>query len=161
MALTIPKDFSEFIELLNANEVDYLVIGGYAVNAHGYNRYTRDIDFWIWMSPNNLTALTKSLNEFGFASLRLSEEDFKDPKAVVQLGYEPHRIDLLVDVDGLDFRECFTNRATENVDGVDIHFIGKQDLIRAKDIAARPKDIADAHTLRTMDELKEGKKGKP
>lgn len=70
--MVINKDFKEFIELLNANSVKYLIIGGYAVNFHGYPRYTKDIDFWIWLDAANIDNLLHSLDDFGFGSLGLS-----------------------------------------------------------------------------------------
>ena len=84
--MVINKDFKEFIELLNANSVKYLVIRGYAANFHGYPRYTKDIDFWIWLDAANVKNLLQSLDAFGFGSLGLSAADFLNPTNVVQLG---------------------------------------------------------------------------
>ena len=70
------RDFNEFAELLNAGGVDYLVVGGYALAAHGHPRYTGDIDFWVRSEPANLARLLDALKKFGFASLGLGIEDF-------------------------------------------------------------------------------------
>lgn len=94
--MVIEKDFREFIRLLNENGVKYLVIGGYAVAFHGYPRYTKDLDFWIWAEPSNAELLLKTIEEFGLGILNLSVEDLTDPDNVIQLGYEPNRIDLIV-----------------------------------------------------------------
>jgi hypothetical protein len=84
--MNLSQDFKEFVELLNANEVKYLVIGGYAVAFHGHPRYTKDLDFWIWLDANNATKMMKTLADFGFASLGLTKEDFLAPENVIQLG---------------------------------------------------------------------------
>lgn len=121
--MELDKDFKEFIELLNEHKVDYLVIGGYAVNYHGYPRYTKDIDFWIWMIEPNIEKLIDAIKDFGFGALKLEVEDFMTPENVIQLGYEPYRIDLLVDVEGVDFEECY-NRGTEgDLDGTAVKFL--------------------------------------
>jgi phage replication-related protein YjqB (UPF0714/DUF867 family) len=91
--MVLDKNFKEFIELLNVHKVKYLVIGGYAVNFHGYPRYTKDIDLWIWLNKENIKGLLSAINDFGFKSIGLSESDFLNPKNIIQLGYEPYRID--------------------------------------------------------------------
>ena len=104
------KDFKEFIALLNANGVKYLVVGGYAVAFHGHPRYTKDLDFWIWADPGNAERLIKTLHDFGFSELGLQPSDFLNTKNVVQLGYPPNRIDLITEVSGLDFESAYQNR---------------------------------------------------
>ena len=87
------QDFKEFIQLLNENQVKYLVIGGYAVAIHGHPRYTKDIDIWIEISKENAEKLITSLTQFVFGSLVLTPQDFQSPDQVIQLGYPPNRID--------------------------------------------------------------------
>jgi len=145
--MVLNRDFKEFIELLNANEVKYLIIGGYAVNFHGYPRYTKDIDFWIWLEKDNIHRLLSALNAFGFGSLGLSEADFSNPSNVVQLGQEPYRIDILSDLEGASFETCFARKTQVEADGITINFISAEDLIKAKIDAGRPQDLADADQL--------------
>ena len=145
--MELDKDFKEFIQLLNEYKVKYLVIGGYAVNFHGYPRYTKDIDFWLWMTPDNIAQLIKVLKEFGFGSLNLGLEDFMTPDNIIQLGYEPYRIDLLVDLEGVEFEDCFERRIEGELDDVKINFLSLQDLILTKKTAARLQDLADAEQL--------------
>src|SRR5580693_7438002 len=97
------KDFKEFVELLNANGVEYLVVGGYALAAHGHPRATGDIDFWVGKAPGNIAKLLDVLAAFGFASLGLAESDFLKEDAVIQLGHPPARIDLMTSIDGVLF----------------------------------------------------------
>jgi hypothetical protein len=80
-------DFKEFIRLLNEHNVRYLVVGGYAVALHGYPRYTKDIDIWIWLDPENAERIIAALADFGFGSLAIQAEDFTTPDQVIQLGY--------------------------------------------------------------------------
>ena len=142
------QDFKEFIELLNAHEVKYLVVGGYAVVFHGHPRYTGDIDFWIWMDEGNAQKVVNVLKAFGFGSLGAVVEDFTDPNNVMQLGYPPARIDLLTTVSGLyDFEACFENRIETLIDDIKINFIGYEDLITNKKASGRPKDLGDIEGL--------------
>lgn len=145
--MVLDKDFKEFIELLNAHKVDYLVIGGYAVNAHGYPRYTKDIDFWVWLTEENIDRLVKVINDFGFGSLGLQKSDFTNPDTIIQLGYEPYRIDLLMDVSGADFETCFLHKSVVMAENTPINFLGLDDLIEIKRKAGRLQDLADAENL--------------
>lgn len=154
--MELNQDFKEFIGLLNKFKVRYLIVGGYAVNLHGYPRYTKDIDIWIERVEENIDLLMKSLNAFGFTFSNLDKADFLRKEVIVQLGYEPYRIDLMVDIDGLVFETCFESRQTVNLAGIPIHFLGIDDLIEAKNRAARPQDLADAHKLSQLrDEKKD------
>lgn len=150
--MVLNTDFREFIELLNAKGVKYLVVGGYAVAYHGYPRYTKDIDFWVWLNRENAEKIVEVIREFGFVSLGLTVEDFLDEENVIQLGYPPARIDLLTDLSGVDFKECFEKREVYNLDGIEINFIDLENLIRTKMATGRPHDKIDA------DELRKGKK---
>jgi hypothetical protein len=127
-----------------------LVIGGYAVNFHGYPRYTKDIDFWIWLSPPNIQKLLAAIQAFGFGALGLEASDFTDPDSIIQLGYEPYRIDLLVDIGDIDFETCFARRLDAELDETPIHFLGLDDLIQVKKNTGRLQDLADAEQLKRL-----------
>lgn len=156
--MILDQNFREFIELLNEHKVKYLVIGGYAVNAHGYPRYTKDIDLWIWLTEENIQQILQVINAFGFGSLGLVSDDFMEPDNIIQLGYEPYRIDLLMDVDGADFEACFARRMEVEIDETKVNFIGLQDLIQAKKNAGRLQDLADAEKLEKIQAKKVKKK---
>ncbi|HRP28065.1 MAG TPA: hypothetical protein PLG77_06500 [Burkholderiaceae bacterium] len=98
------RDFKEFAALLDARGVDYLVVGGYALAAHGHPRYTGDIDFRVRPDADNLERLLAALQQFGFGSLGLASGDFT-ADTVVQLGRPPRRIALLTAIDGVNFAE--------------------------------------------------------
>jgi Nucleotidyl transferase of unknown function (DUF2204) len=145
--MVLDKNFKEFIELLNVHSVKYLVIGGYAVNFHGYPRYTKDIDFWIWLNQGNVQGLLLAINDFGFKSIGLTESDFLNPKNIIQLGYEPYRIDILLELENTDFEECFERKSQTTVDNTVVNFLNIDDLISVKKIAGRFQDLADAENL--------------
>lgn len=149
--MDLDKDFREFIELLNEHKVKYLIIGGYAVNFHGYPRYTKDIDFWLWMTESNIEKLITAIKEFGFGDLKLEVKDFMTPDNIIQLGYEPYRIDLLVDVDGVDFEACFERRIEAELDRTQVKFLSLQDLIIAKKKSGRLQDLADDEQLQKIE----------
>ena len=141
------QDFKEFFESLNANQVRYLVIGGYAVAFHGHPRYTKHIDVWIEISPENASLMIKALDDFGFASLGLKTGDFLVPDQIVQLGYEPSRIDILTSIPGVEFAECYLHRVVIDVDGVEITVIDAENLKKNKKTTARLQDLADVEDL--------------
>lgn len=143
---TLPKDFKEFIELLNKNNVRYIVIGGYAVVYHGYVRSTNDIDIWIDISKDNIKKVIKALDEFGFASLNIKKGDFS-PNQIIQLGYPPNRIDLLTTPAGIDFETCYKSKEQVDIDHIAVNIIDLENLIKAKKASGRTRDLADVEEL--------------
>lgn len=145
--MVLNQDFKEFIELLNAHEVKYLLVGGYAVALHGYPRYTQDIDFWFEVSEENANRIIQVLKEFGFGSLDIHKEDFLNEEMVIQLGYPPNRIDLIMGLEGVEFNKCFPMRKEINMEGLEVKFIDVINLIKNKKTVGRMKDLADAENL--------------
>lgn len=146
--MVLNKDFREFIGLLNAKNVKYLVIGGYAVAFHGHPRYTKDIDFWIWLNEENAKNMLDVLESFGMKSLGLTIDDFLDEEMVLQLGYPPNRIDILMGLHGLTFETCYTHKSVSIIDGLAVNFIDIDNLIKAKLNAGRLQDKADVKKLK-------------
>jgi predicted nucleotidyltransferase len=143
----LSSDFREFIRLLNNNEVKYLVVGGYAVGIHGHPRYTGDLDIWLLPDKHNVFKILKSLDEFGFGSLDITENDLMKEGTVIQLGQPPLRIDLLNSIDGVSFNECYPNKKTVTIDGLEVNFIGYNDLIKNKKATGRHQDLGDIENL--------------
>jgi hypothetical protein len=141
------QDFKEFIQLLNDNQVKYLVIGGYAVAIHGHPRYTKDLDIWIEMSPVNAQKLMTALTAFGFGSLGLNAEDFQTPDQVIQLGYPPNRIDLITTPDGIDFPTCYRAKIEVKINEINVNFIDLDNLKKNKQASGRLQDLADLENL--------------
>ena len=140
------SDFKEFVGLLDANGVEYLLVGGYALAAHGHPRYTGDIDFWVSPAAANVQRLLGALHDFGFGSLGLTAGDFA-PDTVIQLGHPPRRIDLLTGIDGVEFAGCWDRRESLAVDGLELHLIALDDFKANKRAAGRLKDLADLQAL--------------
>lgn len=145
--MILNQNFREFIKLLNSNQVRYLIVGGYAVAFHGHPRYTKDIDIWIWINENNAKNMKKALDEFGFSSLGLKEEDFLVPGYVIQLGYPPNRIDILTQVTGLEFDLCYSSKIELDIDGITVNFIDLESLKKNKKAIGRFQDLADLEKL--------------
>jgi hypothetical protein len=143
----LSKDFKEFIKLLNEHSVRYLVVGGYAVAFHGHPRYTKDLDVWIEASPENADNVIKALEEFGFGSLDFKPGDFLEEDQIIQLGYPPNRIDILITLKELKFEDCYKARVEVEIQGLHINFIDIENLKRTKRATGRPQDLADAENL--------------
>jgi predicted nucleotidyltransferase len=141
------QDFLEFIRLLEEQQVEYLVVGGYAVGIHGFPRYTGDIDFFVAVSDRNAAKLLSVFDAFGFGNIGLRSGDFLEPDFVVEIGREPRKIQVLTGIDGVAFDDCFARRVEVPVGGMPVKFIGKDDLIRNKTASARPKDRIDVEEL--------------
>jgi hypothetical protein len=145
--MILSKDFKEFIESLNINKVEYLIVGDYAVAYHGYPRYTKDLDVWILVSDENAEKVINALNQFGFKSVGLKKEDFLKPEEMVQLGYPPNRIDIVMSCDGVEFEECFKNKVQIEIDNIKINFIDLENLKKNKKSTGRKQDLADLDNL--------------
>jgi hypothetical protein len=143
----LSKDFKEFAELLNASGAEYLIVGGYALAAHGHPRYTGDLDFWIGCDPANARRVLEALERFGFGGLGITEADLTTPQQVIQLGYPPRRIDLLTSIDGVEFDACRARRMEAIVDGLMLHFISLDDFKANKRATGRLQDRADLESL--------------
>jgi predicted nucleotidyltransferase len=142
------RDFKEFIQSLNDNHVRYLIVGGYAVAFHGHPRYTKDIDVWIEMTQENSGNVIKALEQFGFGSLGLKEEDFLIPDQIIQLGYPPSRIDLITTLSGVDFASCYASRVQIDIDEIQVNFIDLENLRKNKQASGRHQDLADLESLK-------------
>jgi hypothetical protein len=140
-------DFKEFIELLNAHQVEYMLVGGYAVGFHGYPRYTGDMDFWVAASPQNAPKIIQTLLDFGFSHANLSIQDFLDEEFVFQLGYAPNRIDILTGLSGVIFSDCYKKSLNVHIDNVNVRIIDIESLKTNKRATGRAKDLGDIENL--------------
>jgi len=134
--------------LLNKNEVEYLIVGGYAVIAYGYPRLTIDIDVWVKVGDDNSGKVIKTIEDFGFKFDNLNAKDFNIPDNVIQLGRPPNRIDILTSIEGLDFDECYKNKFLYNKNNMKINFISLKDLLKNKKLVGRHKDLDDIRNLK-------------
>lgn len=146
--IEFPKDFKEFLQLLNSKKIEYLVIGGYAVGYYGYPRATGDLDIWIALSKENAAKILMALNEFGFNLPELTEELFLQKEKVIRMGNPPMRLEILTSIDGVSFSQCFNRRVTADFKSFKVNFISREDLLVNKLASGRPKDIADYEQLK-------------
>jgi phage replication-related protein YjqB (UPF0714/DUF867 family) len=145
--IMLSKDFKEFIGFLNKNDVRYLIVGGYAVAFHGYPRYTRDLDVWIELSPENAANVIEALEKFGFGALQIKKEDFLEHEQIIQLGYPPNRIDILTSLHGVQFEKCYKSRIEFELADIVVNFIDVENLKRNKIATGRLQDLADVENL--------------
>ena len=145
--IQIPPDFKEFLKLLNFHQVDYLLIGGYAVGYYGFVRATGDMDIWVRISPNNAKNIVNALIEFGFAVPNLSAELFLKEEQIIRMGVPPLRLEILTTISGVVFTECFKNRLVVQIDDLDVNMINLEDLKRNKSASRRLKDLLDLENL--------------
>ncbi|MEO7265957.1 MAG: nucleotidyltransferase [Ferruginibacter sp.] len=149
------KDFEDFIKLSNKYNLEYLVIGGFAVSIHGYPRTTKDLDVCINKTEENAKILVEVLNDFGFGSLNFKIEDFLENDMITQLGYAPIRIDILNDLNGIDFNLAFKNKRVVEMNGVPTNFIGYNELLVNKEKAGRDEDMLDIKKLKSRNKNKQ------
>ena len=140
-------DLYEFVKLLIEKEVEYLIVGGYAVGIHGHPRYTGDLDVWINPTTENAEKVLKTVNQFGFSYFNFKIDDFTTEGNVIQLGNPPLRINLLTEIDGVRFDECFQNTKEVNIDNLKVKFISYKDLIKNKLSTGRHRDLDDIENL--------------
>jgi hypothetical protein len=143
----LPPDFKEFLNLLNAHQVEYLLIGGYAVGYYGYPRATVDMDIWISMHPDNADRIVAVLKEFGFNPPELSPVMFLKEWQIIRLGVPPVRIEIATTISGVNFSECYAERVTDVLDGVEVNLISLKHIKANKKASGRHQDLADLENL--------------
>lgn len=142
--IPLPPDFSEFLRLLGEHKVRYLLIGGYAVGYHGHVRGTADIDVWVSNNAENAEKVSKALHDFGFEA---SPSLIREPDQVIRMGTPPLRIEVLTSVSGVQFDECYLDRAVVDWAGVEVSVIGLDKLKINKAASGRLKDLDDLKKL--------------
>ena len=145
--IEFPRDFKEFLQLLNSKKIEYLVIGGYAVGYHGYPRATGDMDIWIAINEQNAMKMVEALKEFGFDPPELQKELFLKDQKVIRMGVPPMRLEILTSIDGVNFKTCFNNRVIADFGDFKVNFISRDDLLINKRASGRPQDLVDFDKL--------------
>ena len=147
MDLDLPNDFKEFLRLLRAHGVEYLLIGGWAVGYHGYPRSTDDLDVWVAIAPANAARVVETLREFGFDVPELSTELFLQNDQIVRMGIEPVRIEVSTSISGVEFDECYRERLETTLDDEPVSLISLRHLRINKKASGRLKDLSDLENL--------------
>ena len=130
------------------HQVEYLLIGGYAVAYHGYPRATNDMDVWVAIHPDNAKRLVSVLQLFGFSVPELSDDLFLQKDKIIRMGVPPMRIEILTSISGVAFEECYTNRIVDKIDGIPVNLIALEQLRQNKRASGRYKDLNDLEHLR-------------
>ena len=148
----LPPTFSEFLAALNSRRVEYLLVGGYAVAAHGFTRYTADIDVWVRLSAENAQRTYDAVCDFGFGAADLSPELFLDEGRMTRMGRPPLKIEILNAVSGVEFGDAWPRGVPMTIGGVEVRVISLSDLRANKLASGRPKDLADLDNLPTPED---------
>ncbi len=144
----LPSDFKDFLRLLNSKQVEYLLIGGYAVGYYGFPRATADIDIWVAINQTNAGKVTEVIQEFfGFNVNGVSPETFLQENKVLRMGVPPFRIEVLTTIDGVDFETCYAERVKDLLDDIEVNIISLKHLKLNKKASGRLKDLTDLSNL--------------
>ena len=145
--MDLETDFKELLELFNANGVEYLIVGAYALAHHGTPRYTADLDILVGPSAENADRIMEYLRKFGFGQMGLNPTDFQKPDQVVQLGMPPVRIDLITSISGVSWSVANAGRVEGFYGAVPVRVLGREQLVANKRASGRKKDLADLEAL--------------
>lgn len=143
------KDQIDLLSAFNDNKVEYLIVGGHAVNVYTQPRATKDLDVFVRGSEANAQAVFKALAQFGAPLSGISPSDFSgDSSQFFQIGMEPNRIDILKTIAGVSFEEAWHTATEGTIDGLSVRFISRDHLIVNKLAVGRPRDLGDVDELR-------------
>jgi len=145
--MILNSDYRDILHILSERKVKFILVGAYAMAAHGYPRSTMDIDIWIMPEPQNANMVLKALEDFGAPIENLSAEDLQKEDLIFQIGVAPRRIDIITSADGLRFEDAFARSRLVEIDAVPVHILSISDLIINKRSTGRLKDLADVETL--------------
>ncbi|MCK5328095.1 MAG: hypothetical protein KAR36_05780 [Candidatus Latescibacteria bacterium] len=145
--MEVQPDFRDLLALFNAHQVEYMIVGGYALAFHGAPRYTGDIDIFVGATSENARRILTALDEFGFGSLGLTVEDFESPDNVVQLGVPPVRIDLITSITGVSWEDALSDCVDGKYGELPVKYIGLDRFISNKRATGRKKDLSDLEAL--------------
>ena len=144
------EDYIDMLHALSDEKVRFLLVGAYALAAHGYPRATMDIDIWVMPSPQNAEAVLRALRRFGASLDNLTREDLQKDGTIFQIGVAPRRIDIITAASGLQFEETYGRSLSVNIEGVEVHIPSIDDLIHNKRALGRTKDLADVEALEAL-----------
>jgi hypothetical protein len=148
--MALNRDYRDLFAALNGTGAEYLVVGGYALAAHGAPRYTRDLDIWVRSSSDNAKRVWAALEEFGAPLGQLTLNDLESLGIVFQIGVAPSRIDVLTEIDGVTFEEAWPHRIAGDYGGQSIDLIGREEFLRNKKASGRLQDLADIEAVHRM-----------
>ena len=145
--MEIRKDFKELLESLNAREVEYIIVGAFALAWHGHPRYTGDLDLYVNPEPSNAARVMAALADFGFGSLGLTQGDFTEADQVIQLGVAPVRVDILTSISGVGWRDAWAGSVPGSYAETPVRYLGKAQYRANKLASGRLKDLSDLEAI--------------
>jgi len=148
----VNPEFKELLLAFNAQNVEYLIVGAHALAAHGHVRATKDLDLWVRPEKSNAQKVLRALSDFGAPSGDLTVDDLSRKKTIFQIGLPPLRIDIITDIDGVEFAEAWPDRLETSFGGVPAFVLSRHHLITNKKTAARLQDLADVEQLEATEE---------
>lgn len=149
--ILFPKDFHDFLKLLSEHDVRYMIVGGYATGYHGYVRATGDLDIFVEVSESNAKKLVQTFKDFGFDA-GVTEDLFLEKGKMVRAGHPPLRLEILTEITGVSFEDCYASCEEIEIDDVKIRFIGLGNLLKNKSSTGRTKDKLDVEMLGGQDD---------
>jgi hypothetical protein len=152
------RDFRDLVQCLNDGGAKFLIVGAYAVIYHSEPRYTKDLDIWVEPTPPNAQKVWAALVKFGAPLDDLTVADLSNPDIVFQMGIEPNRIDIIMDVEGLRFAEAWENRVASTYEDQPVFVLSYDDTVHAKKTAGRDEDLLDVKRLEKAKRHKKGTK---
>ena len=144
------EDYKDMLHALSVERVRFLLVGAYALAAHGYPRATMDIDIWVMPSSQNADAVLRALRRFGAPLHNLTREDLQKDGTIFQIGVSPRRIDIITTASGLQFEDAYGKSLSLNIEGIELHILSIDDLIQNKRAVGRTKDMADVEALESL-----------
>lgn len=150
------EDYRDMLHVLSEEKVRFILVGAYALAAHGYPRATMDIDIWVMPSPENADAVLRALRRFGAPLHNLTKEDLLKEGTIFQIGVAPRRIDIITTASGLQFESTYRNSIPVNIEGIEVRIPSIEDLILNKRAIGRTKDLADAEALESVKSSEHG-----
>jgi len=148
--MEIQRDYKELLELFNAHNVDYVIVGGYALAFHGAPRFTGDMDLFVKPNAKNAQRILAALAEFGMGSLDLSQTDFTSVDNIIQIGVPPVRVDIMTSITAVAWEKAESGKVPGNYGDTEVYFIGKDDFVLNKRALGRKRDLADLEALEEL-----------
>jgi len=140
-------DFKELLLAFNAHNVEYLIVGAHALAAHGHVRATKDLEPWVRPANANAQQVLRALADFGAPLGDISADDLTRKETIFQIGVAPLRIDIITNIDGVEFTEAWPDRLETSFGGVPAFVLSRHHLITNKKASARLQDLADVQQL--------------
>jgi hypothetical protein len=145
--MDLAPDFDEFIALLTAHDVEFVIVGAYALAFHGAPRFTGDLDVLVRPTLENASRVLSAIREFGFPVRELQPEDVSSSTRILEMGVEPVQIHVMSAISGVSWDEAWQGRSMGRCGRQEVAFLGRETFLQNKRAAARPKDLADIDAL--------------